>query len=1461
MASVSGLTRASEWWGYKIPPLLAIGYGLVLLTSLEPAKAVLYLCATITSIISVAAYGYVINDCFDIEVDRKAGKSNSMAGLSVGRRVAVLLAILAIGWMPAAIAGYSWFACLLLAIDYTLPTIYSIPPIRLKERGVLGVLSDAAAAHVIPALFLSSVFLGDPSAPPQYWGFAAVATVWYAMVGLRGIINHQLADRDADLKAGVITLAIHGRSNRRLRWARRLIYLVEMAVFTLVILILTEKTDFLLLASVLYAVLEFLKRGLGWHQGVRQGPEIGRRAYLPFSNNIYYALWLPILLTVELALRWPVLVWLPFAQIALFGRGKGRKREYLEPVEVLRELWTKSRPVLARWRLGWMIVAPPTAWPAARRLSIRPESISVSVKQPVEKLWELRLIGPRYPLSAGESYQLRLRMKSDQPRSVAVGVCQRYRPYRDLGLAEIVPVQMTWEDFFFDFTATATEPAAAIFLWIGGRAGTVAISEATLSCVLAPGPWSIVLTKPAEAWRSRPNDRKYLVRVDRIQPTGVPWHVKLIGRRFHLTAGTRYRVQVAVRSKQRSRFTWGVAQAFLPYDVVGVCETVFVPEEFEEYRADFIPEKDEEVTFFFWLGEFGPTLEVLSVDCRQVEAERDWKLDRVQDAVAWWVGTEDGERAVVHVARAHAEDSDVTVWTPLVNLAPGAYRIRCRIWGSGEDRPVRVGVARIANDVFVTEVSGWTRSGRSTSSLEMDFVVEEAAPSLRFVAWIGGEEGLFEIRDFSVESLTTPPALLTVSAGSRAYREAVDDAGASGRIVVELPGEDAQDVQLSIPLGPRDSAIRSNYAIALRSDRPRTAVIGADEGVAPWAGLMAPATIQLVSDCRTFVVSIPPRESRAHDRLYVRMGSFASAIEFGPLVRLKASEKVAWHLELAEGSQATLYSREPLFAAANVNDIVTDGAPWSVKVIGLSFSVREGEIYEVRGVIRAEEERKLTLGIQQDLPPNESLSSHVTVQVGPTDHHFVGQFVANRQEPNGVLFIWAGSSDVPFSLEGFRLRPLVGLPRWRLGLLNPQKLRAVGIPGQEEGYRFEALTSETDPWQAKITASLGSVVPGEVYRCRCRLRASEERKVLLGVSLDHDPWTTLGGLTSVRASREAKTFEFDVRFSAPCAAAFFAAVGGDVGTIDIDQFQFERIEPARELTIASGRELVERFASAVDPSATRFELATTDDPWKVKVTSPPFSVEEGTSYLISVRLRADDPRTVLLGIGQNSPPWQSLGFQQTLAVGAESSHFVFVWRSGSAEANAVIYLCLGGPASAIEIADVCCAVAPPSENWYLEAPAGAACRLACDGRSDQARIRVLQATEEAWRIRLTRPLDAVSATQEIRFSGRFRARQPRTIEMGVTQAHQPWENLGFFQRLEIGEDWTEWNASFRPNRDDPSAHFFIWLGKQTGDVDIADFACEVVAAPNLTKSQQNGGGDRKVDQDPHHVDHARDEGA
>ena len=211
MPSLRELGRTENWWDSKIPPVLAFCYASVLLYDVPPAAAARCIGLIVFVGLCAGSYGHLINDLFDIEADRQAGKENSLSRLASWQRYAACAVTLVLGFAPAALFHYSRLSLGLLAVEYLLPTVYSTPPFRLKERGAAGVLCDTMGAHVVPCLYtisvLASAGTAHSSAGPWWWLFPACGAIWSLCLGIKGIIIHEYQDRADDMQAGVSTLA------------------------------------------------------------------------------------------------------------------------------------------------------------------------------------------------------------------------------------------------------------------------------------------------------------------------------------------------------------------------------------------------------------------------------------------------------------------------------------------------------------------------------------------------------------------------------------------------------------------------------------------------------------------------------------------------------------------------------------------------------------------------------------------------------------------------------------------------------------------------------------------------------------------------------------------------------------------------------------------------------------------------------------------------------------------------------------------------------------------------------------------------------------------------------------------------------------------------------------------------------------------------------------------------------
>ncbi|MBN1657083.1 MAG: UbiA family prenyltransferase [Anaerolineae bacterium] len=147
-------------------------------------------------------YGYLVNDLGDIEIDRLQGKRNAFATWPRPWASACVLLLALIGLVLVLPLAHKPSFLVLWLLWLAASTCYSLPPLRLKERGVLGLAVPAIAQQALPVLLAFAV-VSDLSGPAP-WLWAACAT----SKGLSLILLHQRQDLEGDKTTGTHTFAV-----------------------------------------------------------------------------------------------------------------------------------------------------------------------------------------------------------------------------------------------------------------------------------------------------------------------------------------------------------------------------------------------------------------------------------------------------------------------------------------------------------------------------------------------------------------------------------------------------------------------------------------------------------------------------------------------------------------------------------------------------------------------------------------------------------------------------------------------------------------------------------------------------------------------------------------------------------------------------------------------------------------------------------------------------------------------------------------------------------------------------------------------------------------------------------------------------------------------------------------------------------------------------------------------------
>jgi 4-hydroxybenzoate polyprenyltransferase len=293
--------------------MLATAYATAFLLKIPILSLWPLLLLALLALAACAAYVSVINDLTDLEDDLASGKANRLAGKSRVFGVTALACCIVPG---AAVAIYWRDDPLLLSLylaSWVAFTLYSLPPIRLKERGVFGLLADACGAHLFPTLFAAILVYHRHGVPADAVWLASVAA-WSLCFGLRGILWHQLSDLHNDEKIGLRTFA----RRHKIAWLHRLgnftIFPAEVAAFCFM---LWHAGSFLAIALLCYyALFTFLRKRLWGVNLVVVVPKV--RYYIALQE--YYEVFFPLAFILSSSMAYPFDALIIAPHLLLFPR-------------------------------------------------------------------------------------------------------------------------------------------------------------------------------------------------------------------------------------------------------------------------------------------------------------------------------------------------------------------------------------------------------------------------------------------------------------------------------------------------------------------------------------------------------------------------------------------------------------------------------------------------------------------------------------------------------------------------------------------------------------------------------------------------------------------------------------------------------------------------------------------------------------------------------------------------------------------------------------------------------------------------------------------------------------------------------------------------------------------------------------------------------------------------------------
>ena len=196
-----------EIWYFSIFYLsITLGFGLSVLSVL----------GLIASLMLYESWGVLLNDYFDREADRVAGKSGRERGhrLSPATMAGLVLSTAAVDWALILLLSPSAYYVAFWIFAYALGTMYSAPPFRLKNEGFLSFVCNSLLERPIPVVL---VFLFFRYYGPEVVLFPVLSElVW-------SVFKHQVHDYDKDVAANLKTFAVMLGKERSVAIVRRVV--------------------------------------------------------------------------------------------------------------------------------------------------------------------------------------------------------------------------------------------------------------------------------------------------------------------------------------------------------------------------------------------------------------------------------------------------------------------------------------------------------------------------------------------------------------------------------------------------------------------------------------------------------------------------------------------------------------------------------------------------------------------------------------------------------------------------------------------------------------------------------------------------------------------------------------------------------------------------------------------------------------------------------------------------------------------------------------------------------------------------------------------------------------------------------------------------------------------------------------------------------------------------------------
>ena len=253
MNKIIDYLRINEWLDSKVTMMLGVAAYFLYIDKVRVKDTLLLLLAYFLFLSMYLALSYVFNDYTDIDIDKNAGKVKLISSIPKKVIITSFFAMALIGDIPIILVVENKILCLFMILLITFFGLaYSLPGIRFKEKGLLGLIECSFAQRCLP-LTLILLFIDLTRSNLFYWG------VWFALSffdGLRYILIHQYIDQENDRTTNTHTFVLDKQVSIReyIKW----LCIFEMVCGLILLFpLIAENYLIIIFGIVLCVLLEF----------------------------------------------------------------------------------------------------------------------------------------------------------------------------------------------------------------------------------------------------------------------------------------------------------------------------------------------------------------------------------------------------------------------------------------------------------------------------------------------------------------------------------------------------------------------------------------------------------------------------------------------------------------------------------------------------------------------------------------------------------------------------------------------------------------------------------------------------------------------------------------------------------------------------------------------------------------------------------------------------------------------------------------------------------------------------------------------------------------------------------------------------------------------------------------------------------------------------------------------------